>query len=51
VVCTVLYPLYEINLYLWYKRAGFIYVVLHLMTEEEPTGKMLCVYQKKNHQR
>ena len=42
-ICTLL----EANLYPWLEAAGFVNVVLNLMTEEEPTGKMLCVYQKK----
>lgn len=45
-ICTLLDPVYAANLYPWSKAAGFVNVVLHLITEE-PTGKMLCVYKKK----
>jgi hypothetical protein len=39
---------YAANLYPWSKTAGFVNVVLPLMTEEEPTGKMLCFYNNNN---
>lgn len=44
---NLLDPLYEANLYPWSETTGFVNVVLILMTEEEPTGKMLCFYPKK----
>jgi len=50
VIRTLLDPAYAAHLYPWFKTASIINVVLCLMTEVEPTGKMLCVYQKKNNQ-
>jgi hypothetical protein len=45
---TPLDPPYAAHLYPWSETAGFISIVLHLMTEEEPIGKMLCVYNNNN---
>ena len=44
---TLVEPLYAADLYPWSETAGFVNVVLNLMTEEEPTGKMLRVYKQK----
>ena len=40
---TLLDLLYAAKLDPWSKTAGFVNVVLNLMTEEESTGKMFCV--------
>jgi hypothetical protein len=46
VIRILLDSLHAANLDPWSKKVGFVNVVLYLMTEEEPAGKILWVYNK-----